>query len=121
MSAIPGRTRRGLLASGRTPIVDTRVLVAPSATWSPAVVDPADVANRPVLGLVFGRFLVDSVTAVTDGYVWVGRVSPTSYYDPAGVVVHGTYDLAGAGVLLVATGALLATARWLFRRGDLAG
>lgn len=120
MSAIPGRTRRGLLGSGRTPIVDTRVLVAPSATWFPVVVDPADVASRPVLGLVFGLFLVESVTAVTDGYEWVGRVSPRSYYDPTGVLVRGTSDLAGAGVLLVATGALLATACWLFRRGDLA-
>lgn len=85
------------------------------------LVDRADVANRLALGVVFGLFLVQSVTAVTEGYEWLGRVSPTAYYDPTAVLVHNEYDLVGAGVLLAATLALVALAAWLFRRKDLDG
>lgn len=85
------------------------------------LVDRTDVANRLALGVVFGLFLVQSVTAVTAGYEWLGHVSPTAYYDPTAVLVHNEYDLVGAGVLLAATVALVALAAWLFRRKDLDG
>jgi ABC-2 type transport system permease protein len=83
------------------------------------LVDRADVANRAALALVFGLFLVDSVTGVTADYEWLGQVSPTAYYDPTAVLVNGTDDLTGAGVLLVATAVLLLLARFLFRRTDI--
>lgn len=85
------------------------------------VFDRADVADRLALGVVFGLFLVRSVTAVTEGYEWIGRLSPTAYYDPTEILVHNEYDLVGAGVLLAATAVLLLVARWQFRRTDLDG
>jgi ABC-2 type transport system permease protein len=85
------------------------------------LVDRADVANRLALGVVFGLFLVQSVTAVTEGYEWLGQVSPTAYYDPTAILVHNEYDLVGAAVLLAATVVLVAVAAVLFRRKDLDG
>ena len=86
-----------------------------------AVFDRADVANRLAIGVVFGLFLVESVTAVTAGYERLGALSPTYYYDPSEVLVHGEYDPAGAGALLLATAGLLAVASVLFRRKDFDG
>lgn len=83
------------------------------------LVDRADTAQRAALGLVFVLFLVDSLTAPTD-YAAVGALSPTRYYDPTAVLVHGTYAWADAGVLLVATVGLLAGAVVWFRRVDVA-
>lgn len=82
--------------------------------------DRADAAQRTGLGVVFGLFLVDSLTAPTD-YDWLGAVSPTRHYDPTAVLVNGQYDWTGAGAMLVATQALVGVAAWWFGRHDVAG
>ncbi|MHB9286168.1 ABC transporter permease subunit [Halobacteriales archaeon Cl-PHB] len=76
-----------------------------------------DRAKRGALGLVFGLFLLESLSATTD-YDWVGAVSPTRYYDPTGVLVMGEYDLTGALILFVAATVLVGLAVELFRRMD---
>ena len=80
----------------------------------------ADTAQRAGLGVIFGLFLVDSLTGPTD-YDWVGAVSPTSHYDPTAVLVKGQYDWTSAGVLLVATALLVAFAVWWFGGHDVDG
>lgn len=79
----------------------------------------ADVARRIAIAAVFVLFLIESVAASTDGFERVGYVSPTHYYDPTAVLVEGSYDLAGAGVLLVATAAVVLLARFRFSRADI--
>lgn len=80
--------------------------------------DTADRAARGALGVIFGLFLVESLTAASD-VDWLGLLSPTHYYDPSAVLVRNNYDLAGALVLLAAALALLGLATWLFRRRDI--
>lgn len=80
--------------------------------------DSADRAARGALGLIFGLFLVESLTAATD-FEWLGLLSPTRYYDPSAVLVRAEYDLVGAAVLLAAALLLVGLATWLFRRRDL--
>lgn len=83
------------------------------------LVSRVDVANRAALAVVFGLFLVDSVTAITEDYEWVGAVSPSRYYDPSDILVGGTYDLVGAGLLLAATAVVAGLAIYQFKRADI--
>lgn len=83
-----------------------------------AVTDTADQAARGALGIIFGLFLVDSLTAASD-FEWLGLLSPTHYYEPSAVLVRARYDLAAAAILLVAALALVGLSTWLFRRRDL--
>lgn len=79
----------------------------------------ASVASRLAIATVFVLFLIESITAGTDGYEWVGSISPTHYYDPTAILVEGAYDWSGAVVLLAAAAALVLLARALFARGDI--
>ncbi|MCU4741194.1 ABC transporter permease [Natronoglomus mannanivorans] len=83
------------------------------------VVDRADVAKRIAIAAVFVLFLIDSISASTEGLEWVGNVSPTAYYDPTAVLVESSYDLTGAAVLLAATVALVIVSQYQFRRSDI--
>jgi ABC-2 type transport system permease protein len=80
--------------------------------------DRADTAQRAGLGAVFVLFVLDSTTAATD-YDWLGAVSPTRLYDPTAVLVEGTVDLAGAGLLLAASAVLVVAAVKRFRANDI--
>ena len=82
-------------------------------------VDRASVAQRIALGVVFGLWLLESITGSIDDFAWVGRASPTHYYDPTAILVHGTYDLVNAAVLVVACSLLVALGVWRFDRRDI--
>lgn len=75
-------------------------------------------AGRLALGLVFFAWMFESVIATTD-YDQVGAVSPMRYLDPPAVLVHGTYDWVGAGVLLGVAVVLVAASTLAFQRSDL--
>lgn len=75
-------------------------------------------AGRVALGLVFFGWIFESVMGVTDD-AWLGGVSPVRYFDPPAVLVNGTYDVAGAGLLLAVAVVLVGFAQAWFRRGDL--
>lgn len=75
-------------------------------------------AGRVALGLVFAGWLVESVLGSTD-YAAFGVIFPNRYYDPPAVLVNGTYDLVGAGGLLVATLVVLGVAQMWFDSRDL--
>lgn len=79
--------------------------------------DRADTAQRAGLGVIFGLFLVDSLSAASD-YDWVGIVSPTRHYDPTAVLVQGSYDWVGAVGMLVGAALLVGVAVWWFNRYD---
>ncbi|KTG11689.1 ABC transporter permease [Haloprofundus marisrubri] len=81
--------------------------------------DRASIAQRGAIGVVFGLFLLETVTANTD-FEWVGALAPTRYYDPTAVLVDGEYGLVGATILFGATVVLVAVARAWFQRRDLA-
>lgn len=74
-------------------------------------------AERAALGAVFALFLVETV-ASSAGYDAVAALSPTAYYDPTAVLVHGEYAVGDAAVLLVATGLLVAVSVAVFDRVD---
>jgi len=80
-------------------------------------VDRASLAQRAAAGAVFALFLFESVVAGTDVEV-LGALSPTRYYAPSDILVDGTYDFAGAAILLAGTAALVLASREWFRRKD---
>ena len=77
----------------------------------------ASVAQRGGIGVVFGLFLIDTVTVDTD-FEWLGALSPTNYYSPVDILTENTYDLAGALVLLSAAVVLVALSVAHFERRD---
>ncbi|ELZ31405.1 hypothetical protein C474_08887 [Halogeometricum pallidum JCM 14848] len=81
-------------------------------------VNSGSVAQRGAPGVVFGLFMVESFVAGTD-YEWLGTISPTHYYDPMAILVDGTYDLAGAVILLEAAALLVVLSVFQFQRRDL--
>lgn len=81
--------------------------------------DRADTAKRGAIGLVFALFLLDSVTASDERLEWVGKLSPTQYYDPSEILVDGTYALMDSAALLVTTVVLLLASQILFKRRDI--
>jgi ABC-2 type transport system permease protein len=82
------------------------------------LVSDESVANRLALGLVFGLFLIDSLSLSTD-YDEVGAISPTRYYDPTEILVEAEYDPLGAGILCLAAVGLVGLAVLIFRRADI--
>jgi len=82
-----------------------------------AVASRAAPAQRAALGLTFGLYLVESLAGDT-ALEPVGALAPTRYFDPSAVLVDGTYDVAGAAVLLAMTAALVAAAAAWFARRD---
>lgn len=80
-------------------------------------VDRATVAQRGAIVAVFGLFLVETVAESAD-LDWLGALSPSRYYDPAEILVEGTYDVAGALFLLAGALALLVVSAAHFRRRD---
>ena len=84
---------------------------------SSVVFDREDLAQRAAMGTVFGLFLLESVVTRTD-YDWAGTIAPMRYYDPTAILVDGTYDLAGAAILTLATFALVVVSQQYFRRKD---
>ena len=80
-------------------------------------VDRPSIAQRGGLLAVFGLFLVETI-ASSAGVDWLGGVSPTRYYDPAEILVEGTYDVAGALILLSGAVALLVVASAYFEARD---
>lgn len=82
-------------------------------------VSRAETAQRVAIGLVFVLWLTESITATVDGFEWVGALSPTNYYDPTEILVHGTYDLVGAGLLAGASVVLVVLGAFVFRRTDI--
>ncbi|AGB30721.1 hypothetical protein C488_03866 [Natrinema pellirubrum DSM 15624] len=81
------------------------------------IVDRAAIAQRVALGVTFALFLSESLLSGTDAEA-VGAIAPMRYYDPNAVLLEGTYDLLGAGILVAMTVALLIASQAWFRRRD---
>jgi ABC-2 type transport system permease protein len=75
-------------------------------------------AQRAALGVVFGLFMLESLLIDTD-YEWLGAIAPMRYYDPTTILVDGTYNYAGAAILLGATIVLVVASQLWFRRKDI--
>ena len=81
--------------------------------------DRADIAQRGSLGAVFVLFLLNTVGESAD-MGWLGVLSPMHYYNPTSILVSGSYDWAGGGILLVGTAVLVLVCRAIFQRRDIA-
>jgi ABC-2 type transport system permease protein len=81
------------------------------------VLSRADVAQRGGIAAVFALFLLDTVSLGTD-YEWLGKLSPTRYFDPTDILVEGTYDVGGALVLSAATVLLVLASLLRFQQRD---
>ncbi|MDT3437344.1 ABC transporter permease subunit [Haloarcula sp. 1CSR25-25] len=80
--------------------------------------DRADIAQRGGIGAVFGLFLLDTVSTDTD-FEWLGALSPTRYFSPVDILSEGTYDVAGALLLLAGAIACVGVSVVLFQRRDI--
>lgn len=74
-------------------------------------------AGRVALGMVFAAWIYESFITTTD-YESAGAISPTRYFDPPEVLVHGTIDIGGAILLLVVAAVLVALSLVWFDRSD---
>ncbi len=81
-------------------------------------VNRASIAQRGVLGGLFGLFLVESLVTGTD-YEWLGNIAPMRYLDPNAVLIHSEYDVTSAGVLLAGTLVLVLISQLWFTRKDI--
>ncbi|AFK18098.1 ABC transporter permease [Haloferax mediterranei ATCC 33500] len=75
-------------------------------------------AQGTAIGVVFGSFLLDSLTLDTD-YEFLGSLSLTRYIDPGELLVAGDVDWGGVAILLTATCVLVVLAAEVFERHDL--
>lgn len=80
--------------------------------------DRVSIAQRVALGVTFVLFLGESLLEGTD-YETIGAISPARYYDPNEILLQGTYDLVGAGVLVAMTVALVVVSQVWFVRTDI--
>ncbi|MDR9429566.1 MAG: ABC transporter permease [Natronomonas sp.] len=71
------------------------------------------------LGLVFVLWLVDGLSYTDPDYEWIGQFTPSRYYDPTGILVHGEYGFLDASLLLAAFVASLVVAAAIFVRRDI--
>jgi len=75
-------------------------------------------AQRAALGAIFGLFMIESVVTGTDVEP-LGAVSPTRYFDASAILIDGTYDLAGAAILLTVTVVIVLASQWWFSHRSL--
>lgn len=75
-------------------------------------------AQNASVGVLLVAFLVETVFIGT-GLEFIGVLTPMNYFDPTAILVNGTYDLAGAGILLAATVVLVLAGQWRFGRMDI--
>lgn len=80
--------------------------------------DRASIAQRVALGVTFGIYLVESLLTGTD-YESLGAIAPMRYFDPNEILLDGTYDLVGAGILIVMTITLVVVSQMWFVRRDI--
>lgn len=77
------------------------------------------VAQRGAVGVVFVLYLVESVVGGSTEFEVIQYVSPTNYYNPTEILLHGSYELTDPVVLLASFLVLLAVSALLFRRRDI--
>lgn len=75
-------------------------------------------SRRIAAGLMFGFFMLDSLTKATD-YSFLGALSPTRYYDASALITEGTINLANTGILAATAVALVIISVIIFKRKDL--
>lgn len=83
------------------------------------VFDRASIAQRVALGVTFGLYLVESLVPGTS-LEPVGALAPMRYFDPSAILLDGSYDVVGAGILVGMTLFFLVASQAWFRRVDLA-
>lgn len=83
------------------------------------LVDRARTAKVTALGVVFGLWLVDGFSRLTDDFEWIGRVAPSRYYDETAILVREEYAFVDAGILLVVFVILVGVALVVFVRRDI--
>ncbi|WP_436933585.1 ABC transporter permease subunit [Halovenus marina] len=82
------------------------------------VVRGGRLAGRVVIAVVLGTWLIESVVVETD-YEWLGGLAPMRYFEPSAVLVDGSYDVAGAALLLAVAAVLVGASLLAFQRRDL--
>jgi ABC-2 type transport system permease protein len=75
-------------------------------------------ARLTSLTVVFFLFVLESLVGNTF-YEPLAMLSPTYYYNPTEILIHNTYDLNGAGILIGVTVVLVLVSMLRFQRVDL--
>ncbi len=83
------------------------------------VIDRVGRAQVAALGLVFVLWLVDGLSYMEPDYEWIGDFTPSRYYDPSEILVHGEYAFFDASILLAVFLGSLAVAAAIFARRDI--
>lgn len=79
----------------------------------------AETAQRLSFGAVFILWLFESITATVDNLDWIGYASPTRYYNPTDILVHGDYAFVHAIIMLIGFAILVIFSSILLQRNDI--
>lgn len=83
------------------------------------VLDRTESAQFGAIGVVFVLWLVDGLSELNRDLAWIGRLTPSRYFDPATIFVREEFALGDAAILLLAFVALLGLATVVFVRRDI--
>lgn len=83
------------------------------------LVSRVELAQRAALGAVFAFYLIESLAASTQQFEALKYLSPTYYYAPTEILVHGRYAGVQTGVLIGMTLVLLLCSCYHFARRDI--
>lgn len=75
--------------------------------------DDEDTAKNAAIGVLFALYLLQSFISGTD-VEWLANIAPMTYFDANEILLEGTYDIAGAAILLAATVVLVAVSQVRF-------
>ena len=83
------------------------------------IVDRVRTARSAAFGIVILLWLIDAFSRLQEDFRWVGRFTPSRYWEEADILVHEQYALVDAGILLTVFFILVSIALFIFTRQDI--
>jgi ABC-2 type transport system permease protein len=77
-------------------------------------------ANAVAIGVVFGMYIMEILSIISEKYSALGKISIVHYYDPGEILVHHTVEASDSVVLFFLTAVFLVAAVIYFERRDIA-
>ncbi|MHC1605162.1 MAG: ABC transporter permease subunit [Candidatus Methanofastidiosia archaeon] len=84
------------------------------------IFDEVRKANTLAIGTVFGMYIIEALSLLSEKYSVIGKISFTHYYDPGRILIQHNMDITGMTVLSFLTAVFLVIAILYFQRKDIA-
>ncbi|MBU7023924.1 MAG: ABC transporter permease subunit [Theionarchaea archaeon] len=77
-------------------------------------------ANVVAIGVIFGMYIMEVLSFISEKYAALGKISIIHYYDPGEILVHHTVEASDVMVLFLITAVILVAAVIYFEKRDIA-